>query len=383
MRQWLLGDDRGPVREGHSFTDHPRSALIASILATVFSLMIIPAWVVMLSAAGDENWVLFLLLVVFYGLACVLAVPLVRRKSWFVQGAVCAIVLATGLALVGLTGQENAAILVCALGVVATLMPHVVTFVVTAVTVGALTWSAFYTGNLTGLTQNMVMLVSVVVATVLAVGLVNAYTELKAARDQIAMFAVAKERERFARDLHDILGHSLTTITLKAGLARRVLEIGEVEQSRQELLDLERLGRQALNDIRATVSEYRDVTLAGELAAANETLRAAGITADLPYAVDNVEPELQRAFAYVLREAITNAVRHSQAEHVSVQLERWSITVTDDGVGTSAGPSDGNGLLGLAERLREFNAVLDSGPGPLGGFVVRAQAAPSKLTASD
>ena len=113
--------------------------------------------------------------------------------------------------------------------------------------------------------------------------------ELAEARAELARLAAENERIRIARDLHDLLGHSLTTITVKAGLARQLGEDGS-ERSQQEIAEVEELARQSLSDVRAAVANYRDVTLAGELATGREVLRAAGITADLPRAVDAVDP---------------------------------------------------------------------------------------------
>ena len=119
-----------------------------------------------------------------------------------------------------------------------------------------------------------------------------------------------------ARDLHDVLGHSLTTITVKAGLARRLLEAGEQGRAADEVADVERLGRQALSDVRATVAANRVASLPRELAGAAEALRAAGIAADLPHAVDDVPADRQEVFAYVVREGVTNTIRHSGGEPV-------------------------------------------------------------------
>ncbi|SDN50185.1 sensor histidine kinase [Allokutzneria albata] len=349
----------------------------APALAVLFSLMMIPAWIDALGqvrAARPDLWALSAFVGVSYSIACILAVPLARKVSWTSQVLVCLALLAMGIAFVVLTGLENSWVLICALGIVAALMPPVVTGVVTLVTLVGLSASAIYLEKFAEQLPNFILLFSVTAAAALMVGLANAYVELKHARDQIAMFAVAKERARFARDLHDILGHSLTTITLKAGLARRVLETGDLDRTMTEIRDVERLGRQALADVRATVSEYRVVTLSGELAGANETLRAAGIEADLPRAVDDVAPELQPVFGYVLREAVTNVVRHSGAQKVSVRLGQDWISITDDGVGA---PQDaaGNGLRGLRERMAAVGGTLETGtPSRGGGFVVRASA---------
>jgi two-component system sensor histidine kinase DesK len=205
---------------------------------------------------------------------------------------------------------------------------------------------------------------------------------LRAANAEIATLAVTAERERLARDLHDILGHSLTTITVKAGLARRVLEsANDTERAISEIREVEGLARSALSDVRATVSEYREVSLSAELVGARAALRAAEIEADLPHAVDNVRSDLQQTFGYVLREAVTNVLRHSAARHVKVRLGKTWMEIEDDGVGAPAGAC-GNGLRGLAERLAEIGGTLRTEPRSGGGFLVRAEVRPALEIAS-
>ncbi|GAB2987060.1 sensor histidine kinase [Amycolatopsis acidiphila] len=216
-----------------------------------------------------------------------------------------------------------------------------------------------------------------------AVGrLLHTVRSLRAAQDEIATLAVTAERERLARDLHDILGHSLTTITVKAGLARRILESAQdTERASTEIHEVESLARSALSDVRATVSEYREVSLSAELVGARAALRAAEIEADLPHAVDNVLPDLQQTFGYVLREAVTNVLRHSGAKHVKVRLGRTWLDIEDDGAGAPGGVS-GNGLRGLTERLDQIGGTLRAEPRAGGGFLVRAEVRPALEAAS-
>jgi two-component system, NarL family, sensor histidine kinase DesK len=196
--------------------------------------------------------------------------------------------------------------------------------------------------------------------------------ELRAARDQVAELAVAGERARLSRDLHDVLGHSLTTITVKAGLARRVLESrADTERAIAEVSDVERLSRQALTEVRATVSGYRAASLPAELAGARAALRAAEITADLPHAVDNVPVQLQEPFAYVLREGVTNVIRHSGASRCQVRLGDSWIEVRDNGSGPAVN-ANGNGLAGLTERLAALGGTVEAGSAADGGFRLRA-----------
>jgi two-component system sensor histidine kinase DesK len=182
--------------------------------------------------------------------------------------------------------------------------------------------------------------------------------ELVRAEEENARLAVADERNRFARDLHDILGHSLTVITVKAELANRLLDVDR-ERARAELLDLERLSRDALADVRRTVEGYRDLTLPGELARAREALRAAEIDADLPNSTDEVPSELRELFAWTVREGVTNVIRHSGATRCTVRLGASTVEVSDDGDGPlEDGGRAGTGLEGLRERATAAGAVL-------------------------
>jgi two-component system sensor histidine kinase DesK len=207
--------------------------------------------------------------------------------------------------------------------------------------------------------------------------------ELAAARAEVARLAAENERTRIARDLHDLLGHSLTTITVKAGLARRLAERESHERAAAEIAEVEALSRRTLTDVRAAVAGHRDVTLAGELATAREVLRAAGIMAELPGSVDVVDSSLSELFGWVLREAITNVVRHAHAARCAVSLGPTWIEIVDDGRGSSAGA--GNGLTGLRERVRAHSAhsaTVQAGPASP-GWRVRVEVAPAVGTMSD
>jgi two-component system sensor histidine kinase DesK len=181
---------------------------------------------------------------------------------------------------------------------------------------------------------------------------------LAEAREDNARLAIQEERNRMARDVHDILGHSLTVITVKAELASRLLEVSP-DRARAEVDDLERLARDALADVRQAVAGFRDMSLPGELARARTSLAAAGIEAQLPNATDAVPTELREVCAWALREGVTNVIRHSAASTCTVTLTERGITVADDGLGpdSSAAPP-GTGLLGLEERALAVGATL-------------------------
>ncbi|TCO47117.1 two-component system sensor histidine kinase DesK [Kribbella antiqua] len=193
-------------------------------------------------------------------------------------------------------------------------------------------------------------------------------TELAATRKDMAELAVQEERNRFARDLHDILGHSLTVITVKAELAGRLIAANP-ERAAAEVADVEGLARAALADVRAAVAGYRELSLAGELVSARAALKAAEIRPELPTTVDEVPEENRELFAWVVREGVTNVVRHSGAKRCTIRLSATQIEVLDDGKGpTPGGGASGHGLIGLRERADEAGARVQVGKAPGGGF---------------
>ena len=188
------------------------------------------------------------------------------------------------------------------------------------------------------------------------------------ARAEVARLASDAERNRIARDLHDLVGHSLTAITVKSNLARQ-LAADESSPSLREITEVETLSRQALADVRAAVSGYREVTLAGELARGRELLRASGITADLPTAADVVDAAHQELFGWVVREGLTNVVRHARASRCTVTVSAAAVEIVDDGGG---GPvSNGNGLTGLRERAEPVGGRVEAGPATPRGWRLR------------
>jgi two-component system, NarL family, sensor histidine kinase DesK len=165
-----------------------------------------------------------------------------------------------------------------------------------------------------------------------------------------------------------MLGHSLTAITVKAGLARR-LGAADPQRAIGQIAEVEELSRQALADVRAAVSGYRDVTLVGELARGRELLRASGITADLPTATDMVDPTHSELLGWALREGFTNVVRHAHATTCAVRLSNCGVEITDNGIGSAA--AHGNGLRGLEERVLAAGGSVDAGPLQPSGWRLR------------
>ena len=206
-------------------------------------------------------------------------------------------------------------------------------------------------------------------------GLVHANQELAMARSEVARLAAEGERSRIARDLHDLLGHSLTTITIKAGLARR-LSATNPARAATEITEVEDIARRSLSDVRAAVSGYREVTLAGELATASEVLRAAGIEASLPRSVEHVDEGRQALFGWVVREGVTNVVRHARATTCTITVGPDWVEVADDGLSTAA--TAGNGLTGLGERVAAVGGHVVAGPwagGDRAGWRLRVEVA--------
>ena len=217
---------------------------------------------------------------------------------------------------------------------------------------------------------------------------IAAMNELRATRDRMAVLAVERERTRVARDIHDILGHSLTVITVKAELAGRLVD-ADPTRARAEIADVEQLARGALADVRSTVGGYRGVSIAGELAAARAALEAAGVSPDLPGTTDAVPPERRELAGWVVREGVTNVVRHAQASVCRVRVGTDEITIDDDGVGivrggavdgtvfggsgSGSGSGSGHGLAGLRERVEAAGGRLSVGRSDLGGLRLRVR----------
>ena len=185
---------------------------------------------------------------------------------------------------------------------------------------------------------------------------INRNVEVLAVREENARLALEDERNRFARDLHDILGHSLTVITVKAELANRLIDV-DTDRTKAELADLERLSRDALADVRRAVEGYRELTLPGELARARTALSAAEIEADLPNSTDGVASDARELFAWAVREGITNVIRHSGARRCTVVLGEHEVEVRDDGQGAETSGA-GNGITGLRERAAALGGTV-------------------------
>ncbi|WBO66645.1 sensor histidine kinase [Streptomyces camelliae] len=219
---------------------------------------------------------------------------------------------------------------------------------------------------------------SMVTAAIL--GLSEAVRELRAAREELARRAVEKERLRFSRDLHDLLGHTLSVIVVKSEAARR-LAPRNMDAALGQIADIESVGRQALTEIREAVTGYREGSLATELTRARSALSAASVEPVIRQSGTPLAPQTEALLGWVVREAVTNVVRHSDASRCEITVESGTeqarLTVTDNGTGEPVSrPREGiggTGLKGLTERLAAAGGSLTAGPSPRGGFTVSAE----------
>lgn len=184
--------------------------------------------------------------------------------------------------------------------------------------------------------------------------------ELALSREEVRRLATAAERERIARDLHDVLGHTLTVVAVKADLAGRLLD-RDAAAARREVEEIRDTARRALADLRSAVTGMRSTTLAAELAGARAALASAGVAHDVQVSTGALPPPVENALAYVLREAVTNVVRHAEASRVTIDLARDGaearLEIRDDGRG-SAHP-EGNGIASMRLRLVPLGGRLE------------------------
>ncbi|HVX43209.1 MAG TPA: histidine kinase [Mycobacteriales bacterium] len=192
--------------------------------------------------------------------------------------------------------------------------------------------------------------------------------ELNRTREELARTAVSEERLRFARDLHDLLGHTLSVMVVKAEVVRRLIP-RDPELAGEHARDIETLGRQGLAEVRQAVNGYRDLTLGGELTRARNALSDAGIVAQIVEADRALPPDVDTLLGWVVREGVTNVIRHSGADRCTITVRVGGGTarldLTDDGHGTDPGP-DGGGLRGLRERVAAAGGTVEAGRLPNG-----------------
>jgi two-component system sensor histidine kinase DesK len=282
------------------------------------------------------------------GVLCAIAIPLtVHESNWAGLFIYCGVTAAA----TGGDTRRNVA-LVAAVGLLTT--------VVAVLVHGLFTWYPY------------VILVMALgsLGVIGSARLVESNRQLRQAREEVARLAVAEERLRFARDLHDLLGHSLSVIVLKSELAGRLAATAP-ERAASEVGDIERVARDALREVRDAVAGYRLPGLGQELESAPATLAAAGVEARVESLAGTLPAPIDGTLAWAVREGVTNVVRHSRARSASIRVVRQDdeveLELLDDGVGCD-GCADGNGLRGLRERAAARGGSVVHGAGPDGGF---------------
>ncbi|WP_030765743.1 sensor histidine kinase [Streptomyces sp. NRRL S-515] len=204
--------------------------------------------------------------------------------------------------------------------------------------------------------------------------------EVHDSRAELARLAIAQERLRFARDLHDLLGYSLSAITLKCELAYRLVP-GRPDRAQEELTEILQTARQALTDVRTVARGYRDMSLSVEASTAESMLSMLGVHTTVALDCGELPPAADTVLATVLREGLTNMLRHSKAENVEIIGGRGGrvvhVTIANDGVGRtgripSTDATGSSGIANLTARVREHGGHLSADIREDGWFVLRA-----------
>jgi two-component system sensor histidine kinase DesK len=207
----------------------------------------------------------------------------------------------------------------------------------------------------------------------------SALREVHQARQELARLAVIEERLRVARDLHDLLGHTLSLIVLKSELARRLTE-QEPQRAAQEIAEVERVARQTLREVREAVVGYRQPRLASELEHARQLLDAAEISCPIEQTIGPLPPAIDAVLGWAVREGVTNVIRHSRARQCRitvtsdagrVEAEIWN---DDPRLQSAVRLDTGSGLAGLRERVHAVGGQIEAGPFQVpggGGFCLR------------
>ncbi|MFC1473634.1 sensor histidine kinase [Rhodococcus sp. YH3-3] len=248
----------------------------------------------------------------YFWLAAILVVPLAGLTSlrWLIVGSVAA-----GVVLGLLAGPESGV----SVGIVAAFM---------------------------GLTVYM------------SVWLLRMVTELDEARGAAAALSVAEERLRFSRDLHDVVGRALSAIAVKSELAATLSRRGD-DRAAAQMDEVRELAQDSLDEARELVRGYRSIALASELAGAQSLLEAAGISTAIRGSADQLPVELAEAAAWVVREGVTNILRHSSAENCSIEVFADCVVIANDGA-RIAEPNNGTGLNGLRERVGAVGGTVET-----------------------
>jgi two-component system, NarL family, sensor histidine kinase DesK len=325
----------------------PKAAVLAAVLTAIATFVGVYAWLWVRLYARRPTGGIWLAWMSLFAIALLLM--LASGQIWealfiYVIGSVAGYISRLRFAVAGVIGLTA---LVSAIGALQG--------------AGIWTWSIAFSGLLVG-----------------GVVLVSAHLDrtnqaLHQAREDMARLMVAEERLRFARDLHDLLGHTLSLIVLKAELAGK-LAVASPERVAGEVADIERVARQALADVREAVSGYREASLTTEIEQARSALLAAGVDVRIQPLADRLPAPTENVLAWALREGVTNVIRHAGATAAGITVARHDgraeLELTDDGRGAIEF-KPGNGLMGLSERVASRKGEVEFGPRSGGGFRLR------------
>ncbi|GGO89009.1 hypothetical protein GCM10012280_31150 [Wenjunlia tyrosinilytica] len=232
-----------------------------------------------------------------------------------------------------------------------------------------------------GLLDTIYFMISSVITSLMVYGLSrlsDLVREVHEARAELARLAVTQERLRFARDLHDLLGYSLSAITLKSELVYRLVD-RHPARAKRELEQVLELARQALADVREVSTSYRQMSLGAECASARSVLSAADIHVDMAVSIQELNGAANTVLATVLREGITNVLRHSKAQRCEIRAAsadgKACLTIVNDGVRRPQHPSErkGTGIDNLDQRLEILGGSLEAGVREDGRFQLVAR----------
>jgi two-component system sensor histidine kinase DesK len=249
-----------------------------------------------------------------------------------------------------------------------------------ALVTGACAWAAWYVEphQASRVWTELFVVLLATLANTAFTRLLETVAELRRTRAELARVAVAEERERFSRDLHDLLGHTLSVMVVKAQAVRRLVPT-DPDAAVAHAADIERVGRTALLDVRQAVDAMRAPSLAEELVGARDALEAAGIRTTIEGSAPDVPEEAGSVLAWALREGVTNVLRHSAAssctivvtdrgDHAELEIVDDGVAeleIVDDGVGRPTPPPEGSaaragGLDGLSDRLSAAGGSIGS-----------------------
>ncbi|OPG13422.1 sensor histidine kinase [Microbispora sp. GKU 823] len=293
-----------------------------------------------------------------------------RRRALPVLGLLAAVVLASAA---GFRDNWLYLVVMLAVAIGITVRGKVLPVVLLAECAAALAVAVGAGADLTGILALVWGTFTAGLIPAIIIRLWEAIHELKATREELARAAVTEERLRFSRDLHDLLGHTLSVMVVKAEAVRRLSRV-DADAAAGQAADIEQIGRQALTEVRAAVTGYRGRGLTAELDSARAALADAGIEATVRTSSVRPGPETDALLGWAVREGVTNVVRHSRASACEIGLRDDGgllvLEIRDDGPPKKA-RGHGNGLIGLRERVKAAAGTVETTAPPDGGFLLR------------